>query len=91
MRTIHKYDLPVNDSVVLQLPEGCEILNVLKQSGPSGIVQLWAIVDTEAPQVPHKFIVRGTGHPLPLECAKATHIATVMDGPFVWHVFRKIG
>ena len=47
---------------------------------------LWVLfTDGDAQEVERRFIIRGTGHPIPLD---ATHIGTVLHGPFVWHLFE---
>jgi len=46
---------------------------------------IWVDTDTEAPTKQRRFFVVGTGHPIP---GRATYCGTVMDGPFVWHLFE---
>lgn len=84
MKTIYKYPLYTTDRQSVPLPAGAEILSIQMQgSGPC----LWAIVDTEAIAAPVRIVVVGTGHALPEQ--PLHFIATVQDGPYVWHVFRE--
>ncbi len=47
----------------------------------------WFVVDPDADLLSRRFLLRGTGHPLDLE-ATGRFVGTVLDGPFVWHVFE---
>jgi len=47
-------------------------------------LHVWMMVETNESQVPHEFVVIGTGQELPL----GDHIGTVLEGAFVWHVFE---
>jgi hypothetical protein len=98
MYTIHKYEVQVKDEVFISMPEGAEILHVDSQL--PGRICFWAKVKVTpviepgkceyAPVyyklVNRKFVICGTGQPLPMPL---TYIGTVMDAPFVWHVFEK--
>lgn len=84
MRTIYKYRIPVEDTVTVEMPRGAVIVHVA--SDRHGTLAVWAIVDTGQPGERRAIYVRGTGHPLP--DARSRYIATVEDGPLVWHVFE---
>ncbi|AXH49804.1 hypothetical protein KNU02_gp79 [Gordonia phage Pleakley] len=104
MKTIWKFTVPVTDSQQIKIDGATlvEILDAKRAAGEPGYIDIWAVVDAHpgsAEYVPIE--IRGTGHPLHEErlshynakypedpCAKNSHIATVIDGPFVWHVFR---
>jgi len=87
LKTIYKYELPVKDDFVLQLPEGAEILHIGTQYNRPN---LWALVDPNAPKKPIKFIGAGTGHPLPADCTlKYLGTAIMLDDRFVFHVFKE--
>jgi hypothetical protein len=80
--SVWKYDLRVDDRVLVEMPCGAELLHVGNQTGASDRFTLWARVDTEAPNVAREILVRGTGHPAP----DAPYVGSVV-GALVWHVF----
>jgi hypothetical protein len=76
---VWKYQL--GDDVTIELPEGAKILHV----GMQGIyICLWCLVDPHAPRVERRFKVFGTGEYIDA----GEYIGTVMEGPYVWHVFE---
>jgi hypothetical protein len=85
--TIWKYDVPVEDTAYVEMPEDAEILHVGQQF-PVNIssVTVWARVDPGAPLSHRKLYMRGTGHELG---ADLPHLGTVIvaGGSLVWHVF----
>lgn len=83
MKTVWKFELPVQDDVTVSMPQGAIVLDV--QSAHAGMLTLWAIVHPDEPTEDRAFHVRGTGHPLG---EVGQYVATVSDGPFVWHVFE---
>ena len=84
MRSVFKYPLDVVDEQIVVMPHGAEVLAVNRQGDT---ICVWAIVDEDAAEEEYHFSIRGTGHPLPGPATKATHVGTVFQGPFVWHVF----
>lgn len=90
MRTIHKFPLTVGDTVALVMPAGAIVRHVGTQKPGGGNLCVWAEVDTSPaiPKVERVFHIRGTGHPVPT--GGVEFVATVIDGPFVWHVWRDI-
>lgn len=94
MRTIWKYDVPVTDKVVLEVPDGAKFLPfVADQHGTNGrVLQLWAEVDTRRaethPMEKVSIYVVGTGNPMPDEVGNHGYLGSVVSGPFVWHVYR---
>lgn len=88
--TIHKYVLPLDDEVQVQMPEGAKIVKVADQHS-NGELQIWAVVDPSAEKEPRTFHVVGTGNPMP-ETGYVKHVDTVLslNGAFVWHVFERV-
>lgn len=86
MTTIYKYPLgPINDSYIVSLPVGAQILTAAIQNDN---LTIWARVDPEMEATNNRIVrVYGTGHPIDKHDA---YINTVFDGPFVWHVFVKV-
>jgi hypothetical protein len=83
-RTIYKYQSAVVDDIIHLMPKGAEPLHVAMQNG---MLTIWAVVNPEFMFVKHHFTCRGTGNAVLPSEGKSTHLGTVMDGPFVWHVF----
>lgn len=86
MKTIYKYLLPIVDKQNIEMTYGAEILSA--GLDPQGRLSLWATADLDAPNYPTEREIRivGTGNPMPGNPMR--FIDTVVDGPFVWHVFE---
>ena len=86
MRTVWKYDVPVDDKVwPYDLPEGARPVHV-ECSDPVE-VSVWFEVDTQAKREERRFVVIGTGHPAP-DGGTYVDTATVLDGRLVWHLYE---
>ena len=71
--------------VPTRMPQGARILSAQVQHGR---VQLWALVDTEAPVVQRNVVPYGTGHPLPHgDPGKFVGTVQLDDGALVLHLF----
>lgn len=93
MRTIWKYELPIGDVAgEIEMPLGARIIHVDQQR--SMVATMWAEIPVP-PGVPpselaterRAFVVVGTGHTIPGD--GLTHVGTVLDGPFVWHLYEE--
>ncbi len=86
MKKIWKYTLHVSDHPVLRMQKGAKVLSVDVQHGD---IQVWALVDPEAPRELRRFRMARTGHPLEDEIASMRFIGTVqmMGGQLIWHIF----
>ncbi len=82
-RTVWKYDVPLNDVVEVQMPQGSRILKFDTQQG---VLTLWALVSPEFTPERRRFRLAGTGHPLPE--GSLDYIGSCLQGPFVWHLFE---
>lgn len=92
MSTIWKFPLNlygpdgnVTDRPVVDIPEGALILTLCLQRGQP---TMWAVVDPDAPMAQRRFVVVGTGQPMPDE--PTVYVGTWLsdeDGTFVFHVF----
>lgn len=87
LEVIYKYPFTITDHVVVSMPAGATVVHAAAPAGPrsSSTLTLWARVDPHAPVVDRRFELRGTGQPLG---TVGMHIATIQDGPFVWHLFE---
>jgi hypothetical protein len=78
-KMVFKYPFRIQDEITLQMPVGAIPLHVAMQQS---IPTMWALVDPMIAIVPHRFLVRGTGH----EIAETVHhIGTlqIKDGEFI--------
>ena len=84
MKKVFKYELK-HDGVT-KLPRSHEVVHADMQNG---VPYIWAEVyaDEEVMCKRIGYVICGTGQPLP---AMACHVKTIMDGPYVWHVYRII-
>ena len=82
MITIWKFEFPVENKIMIEIPAGANVLSVGTQS-PRKIC-LWAMVKTDAPIEKRVFHIRGTGQSVD-DLPK--FLGSVFDGLFVWHVF----
>lgn len=85
MKTIWKFHLPLEDRVEVMARKGARPIHV--GTDPTGVRSVWMEVnpdeDIEKPVV---LYIVGTGHPLP-DIAFAVHVGSLVEGPFVWHVY----
>lgn len=86
MRTIWKFQFPVEDEFTLDMPEGAQVLHVREQNMKPC---LWALVNPDNPAEERHFKLRGTGHPIHEE-NPLKYLGTffLIDGGFVGHVFE---
>lgn len=50
-----------------------------------GVPTLWCLVNERNSAQDRRFVIVGTGHPVPNGCE---YIGTCDDGPLVWHAFE---
>lgn len=86
MKTIHKYELVVEDQAEVSMPQGATVLSIQCQYDKP---RVWALVDTDKPMQARRFCVRGTGHPM--RGNEGAFVATfqMRDGGLVFHVFEE--
>lgn len=88
MLTVFKYELPADDMVELDLPEGARHLHFGNQFD---VPCLWCMVDTQKPKVKHRFRFAGTGHddlsPYIAEELQFIGSAMFQGGSLVFHLF----
>lgn len=84
MKTIYKYELRMDDTASIKMPEGAKILCVKTQNGNPCI---WALVDTEVQGEYRSFVIFGTGHDVENE---GEYIGTFLidSDSLVFHVFE---
>lgn len=82
-RRIFKYTLDLKDQQEIETFLGACFLTTQLQHDS---IQVWAVVDTEAPRQRWMFSIKGTGGLLENQSLNG-YIGTVQKGDFVWHVF----
>ena len=94
-QAVWKFNLTIEDAQTVKMPAGAKLLSIQSQGTD---IQLWALVDTEEKNVGHRLLLCiGTGQvaaevpnlqPLFERGVELDQfVATVQDGPFVWHFF----
>ena len=84
MRTIYKYHLKVGLNSI-DLPLEAEVVHIAEQYGQ---LQMWVEQDPTRPVLNRQFSVYGTGHYIYNN--NEHHLATVVLGDFVWHVYEEM-
>jgi hypothetical protein len=86
-QVIWKYALPLLFRPIdLLLPLGGKILDVQDQKGT---IYLWVLHDAGSEMTVRRFEIFGTGQKIePAQDLRRDFLATVQQGPFVWHVFE---
>lgn len=84
MRVIYKYPLNIGWNGI-SLPLESEIVHIAEQYGQ---LQMWVEQDPTRPLSQRQFNVYGTGHYIYND--NEMHLATVLVGDFVWHVYENI-
>ena len=87
MKRIVQYELiPIDNIQFINMPEGAEIISVIKGSG---VLKLYALVNPNMVLQPREFRVAGTGEAL-IE-GGSDFIGTVEINDEYWHVFEVKG
>lgn len=86
MHTIWKFSIPQLDCFKLELPKRARFLDVQVQNGKP---QAWFLLDPNAEKVERRFVISGTGHPIP-EAEMLKHLGTfqLFTGELVVHLFE---
>lgn len=88
MRTIHRYQLPITDRPVIDMPVGAVVLPAPPSERVGGYIEIWAEVSDDADVVRRAFRIVGTGNPLPEDCGRFIGTVVTHHGQFVWHVYE---
>lgn len=84
---IFKYPLDVRTMNTINAP----IVKPLRVDFQNGTANLWAIVDTDAPDKPYHVLCIGTGQQVHFDIAKIDYLSTtiIAEGRLVFHWFIK--
>jgi hypothetical protein len=87
-RAVYRYQVKIADEQIITMPADARILHVARRD-PGDAVDMWALVDPQAPPQDRYFRVAGTGHPV-VDADMLTYIGTVQlhRGALVFHVFE---
>ena len=83
VKHVYKYELSKNSEVKIRIHDNAKIIHI--GLDPHHILCIWAEVDITMPMSEYTFFIVGTGHLVP---EGVQHFASVMDGAFMWHVYR---
>ena len=84
-KKIYKYPLTVEGKILLELPEGAEILTFQTQRD---FLCIWALVNPDAPKVKREFRMYGTGHDVKEDGLKYIGTCQQFNGGLIWHLFE---
>lgn len=90
MLTIYKYPVELSEFFIIDMPDGAEVMSAQMQDGKP---VMWVKVDTRHDNVPYKFGLYGTSHPIWDQVADAPFIDTLQftaSGSLVFHLFGGI-
>lgn len=84
MKTIYKFAAPIDDTILVLMNDGAQVLCVQLQHGDP---TMWAVVDTDQPLTMHRFHWRSTGHPAD---GLGRYVGTIQmsGGSLVFHLFE---
>ena len=82
MRIIYKYPLALGLNSV-NLPLESEVVHIAEQYGQ---LQMWVEQDPNRPVLSRQFVIYATGQYIYNNTEH--HLATVLVGDFVWHVYE---
>ncbi len=85
--TIWKFQLDIMDEQTVMMPKGAVIIRVDSPSATT--LNLWAIINREAPTEGRLIHVYGTGSDIPY-AERLEYLGTTTPYPLVWHVFEVI-
>lgn len=86
MRTVYKYEFPIEQSFSRPTARIVKILRVTPKTNDIGTIDgftVWAEVDSDI-QETNNFYTVGTGNPIPLY---TKYCGTIDAGVFVWHLY----
>lgn len=86
-KRVFRYRLPITDVAEIKMPEQPDILSLGPARDGGDELDLWALVVPGAPTRTFRFLVCGTGHPVPANRGAFVGSVTTHGGQLVWHVW----
>ena len=89
MKTVWKFDVPpLGVSIGHEIPAGAQFLGMEIQNALGPVMWFLVEPDTGKPMELRTFTTYGTGRPID---PGSEYRGTWQEGPFVWHVFERVG
>lgn len=82
--TVWKFVLDIGRQAI-EMPVDAEVLHIAEQHDQ---VCVWALVSPDAPKAERRFVVTGTGHPVPDRRGRFLGTVLLLDGALVLHVWE---
>jgi hypothetical protein len=99
--SVYRYPLDVTDEQTVEMPAGAQILTVARGEGSRRVmlgvgshepVEMWALVDPQAPLQKRRFRIAGTGHSLDdVDTLDFLGSVQLAGGQHVLNVFEDLG
>lgn len=89
--TIWRFELPVTDRPVIDMPQGARVLGAppSERSSRRDCIEIWAEVDDpDAPLEYREFRIVGTGNGMPDDCGRFVGTVLTHSGCYVWHLYE---
>lgn len=86
-KRVFRYRLPITDVAGIDMPEHPDILSLGPPRDGRDELDLWALVVPGAPARRYRFLICGTGNPVPPERGPFVGSVTTHGGQLVWHVW----
>ncbi len=86
-RVVYRYRLPITDVAEVEMPERPDILSLGPPRDGRDELDMWALINPDAPLRTYRFLVCGTGHPVPENRGAFVGSVTTHGGQLVWHVW----
>lgn len=84
-RVVWKF--PLESETIIDLPRDAQVrLAGLDPAG--GRCCLWIELNPDAPREPRFFALYGTGQEIDGDFPSPMHVGSIIDRPFVWHVYE---
>lgn len=87
MRRIWKYQVIPERAISIEMPLGAQVLTVQAQRDE---INVWALVDPEAPRVWRRFRLIGTGHIIQDGALQYIGTFQLDCGALVFHLFEEV-
>jgi len=85
MKSIWKFEIPVEGEFDVMMPEGAEILSFCTQKNK---LYIWAIIELGTKFAARRFRLVGTGFKFSERPGRYVGTAQIFDGDLVWHLFE---
>lgn len=90
MRTIWKFPIAIGEDTTIEVPKMASI-RLAGLDPATGQPAIWVELDPARKRTERRFRIYGTGHEIEGDDGgfpQPLHIGSVIQGPFVWHIFE---